>query len=349
MTTHKIPSLDGLRAISILLVVTSHVLRSDPVWKLKYEVIRDYGTTGVTIFFVISGFLITTLLLNEKFAGNGQINIQKFYIRRALRIIPVSFLYIAVIFLLNKFLALGIGTGAFLCALSYTANFFMLPGILGHLWSLSVEEQFYLCWPWLMRLNLRHIIAAAAIIIIYAPLVRVINYFFPSLEIITLKPFFKHADALMIGCLLSISQYAWPHLWHSSLVRSRQIKAAAIFLICLMPLIDNIKGIHVGCLTTPFATTITSLSIACVIANAITVRDSLTFRSLNHPVMIYIGTLSYSIYIWQQFFLVPGITYLPGWAQTFPVNILLIALTSMASYHLWERSFLNLKEKFHAN
>jgi peptidoglycan/LPS O-acetylase OafA/YrhL len=345
MTDQKIPSLDGLRAVSILLVLIGHTLKGDPMWSSQYEGIRIYASVGVTMFFVISGFLITTLLLKEK-ASNACVDIRKFYIRRVLRIIPVNFLYIIAVFLLNRPLGLGVETSAFWPAFTYTVNFAAVPVILGHLWSLSVEEQFYLFWPLIMRFPLSQIIIVTLAIIVYGPVVRVINYFFPTFEVVTLMPFFKYADSLMIGCLLAISKQVWPHCWVPSLLRNRIVKAGAVVLILFIPFLDRIKGHHVGYLTTPFGRTIISFSIAYLIASAITIKDNNTYKLLNHPVMVYIGTLSYSIYIWQQFFLLSQAAYWPVWARFFPVNVMLVIVVSMASYYWWEKRFLSLKENF---
>lgn len=345
MTDQKIPSLDGLRAVSILLVLIGHTLKADPIWSSQYEGIRIYASVGVTMFFVISGFLITTLLLKEK-ALNGNVGIRKFYMRRVLRILPVSFLFITVVFLLNRPLGLGVETGAFWSAFTYTVNFAAVPVILGHLWSLSVEEQFYLFWPLIMRFPLSKIIIVTLIIIVYGPVVRIMNYFFPALEFVTLKPFFKYADSLMIGCLLAISKQVWPHIWDPSLLRNRFVKAGAVSLILFIPFLDRIKGHHVGYLTTPFGRTIISFSAAYLIASAITIKDNNTYKLLNHPVMVYIGMLSYSIYIWQQFFLLSQATYWPVWARLFPINVLLVLMVSMASYYWWEKRFLRLKDNF---
>jgi len=345
MVNQRIPSLDGLRAVSILLVVMGHTTNHCSLLSASTDFIHDYAYVGVVIFFVISGFLITTLLLKEK-VSNSCIDVRKFYMRRVLRIIPVSFLYITVVFLLNIFLSLGIETSAFWCALTYTVNFFDVPKLLGHLWSLSVEEQFYLFWPLIMRLPFRKIVFIALAIVLYAPMSRVINYIFPVLKFATLHPFFKNADSLMIGCLLAMSREAWPNFWRPSFLKARFVRLGAVALILFIPFLDSIKGHHVGYLTTPFGATIISLSAAYLIASAITVKDNNTYKVLNHPVMVYIGILSYSIYIWQQLFIFMPSTHWPYWAGVFPINVVLLFLVSMASYYLWEKKFLGLKEIF---
>ena len=111
----------------------------------------------------------------------------------------------------------------------------------------------------------------------------------------------------MIGCLLAISKQVWPHVTESFAVRESSFKSRGGCLILFIPFLDRIKGHHVGYLTTPFGRTIISFSVAYLIASVITVKGNNTYKLLNHPVMVYIGMLSYSIYIWQQFFLLPNI------------------------------------------
>ncbi|HMC86217.1 MAG TPA: acyltransferase family protein, partial [Chitinophagaceae bacterium] len=109
---------------------------------------------GVKLFFVISGFLITTLLIKEKIKTNT-INLKKFYIRRFLRIFPVFYLFLIVIIVLNFVLHLAIPWYIFLTAALYLTNFFIYQThwTMVHFWSLSVEEQYYLVWPALFKKN----------------------------------------------------------------------------------------------------------------------------------------------------------------------------------------------------
>ncbi len=145
----KIDSLDGFRAVSILLVVFGHADKSwgMPAWLSVSLEFLVHQQAGVMIFFVISGFLITNLLLDEKRA-TGDVNIQRFYGRRLLRILPVNYLYIGFVFCLWTSDPHAFSGSAFLHALTYTFNFAANDSwLLGHLWSLSIEEQFYLLWP----------------------------------------------------------------------------------------------------------------------------------------------------------------------------------------------------------
>ncbi|MBN1688060.1 MAG: acyltransferase [Candidatus Omnitrophica bacterium] len=352
----KIPSLDGLRAVAISLVLIMHLAVGFPQWMFRYlqhTGLSCFGRTGVTIFFVISGFLITTLLLNEKFSAVGEIHIRNFYVRRALRILPVSMLYIGLLWFLNKPFDFGLETFFLWHALTYTMNFAVasMPWILAHLWSLGVEEQFYLIWPWVTKLQLKTIVRTAFYIIGYAPMARIIVAKTPEWKfaVLTLSPFFQYADALMIGCLLAISRRMSFSLWDSHLLKSRFLRFLSFFIIWLVTYLSSKHGRGFGYFTVPFGTSIISILSAYIIASTMTFDKTMLYRFLNHPLMMYVGRLSYSLYIWQQFFLVPrNFAGMPMWWRVFPMNIVLTFGVSMLSYHIWEKHFLKLKGRFKA-
>ena len=153
----QIPGLDGIRALSISLVLFAHLADGVTAWS-------RYGDFGVESFFVLSGFLITWLLCAQE-DKRGAISVPSFYARRALRILPPAFLYIACVS------ALGAGGLAevapnepFYC-LFFVRNLMPNGGQLSHFWSLAIEEQFYLIWPLLfllLRSDKRRIILAAS-------------------------------------------------------------------------------------------------------------------------------------------------------------------------------------------
>ena len=164
-----IPSLDGLRGIAILLVMLFHL--EVPGFSL--------GWSGVPLFFVLSGFLITGILLQEKERGFGDF-LRSFYLKRTLRIFPLFYAYLAVNFVL--LVATHRSTAGYGWYVTYLQNYQMgialyagklLPGMVGHTWSLAVEEQFYLAWPFLVYfLNRRHLIVVCALLTLAAPAVR---------------------------------------------------------------------------------------------------------------------------------------------------------------------------------
>jgi peptidoglycan/LPS O-acetylase OafA/YrhL len=143
MQPKRIPALDGLRGFSIALVVAGHWLEPRLVgW--ERDMAGTAASLGVRIFFVLSGYLITRLLLQER-AQKGSIDLRAFYRRRARRILPASTCFMLTAFVLFR---PQLSWGHALAAAFYVTNFDPgHPWFLGHLWSLSVEEQFYAIWP----------------------------------------------------------------------------------------------------------------------------------------------------------------------------------------------------------
>ena len=147
----SIPSLDGLRAISILLVVIAHSSQNFSPWvNLPVGTFLLFAHLGVSVFFVISGFLITSLLLKE-WDATGTIGLKHFYLRRAFRIFPPFYLYLVILLVLVLAGVFHTSLRAFFFAAIYCMDYYLGPGSgfvgLQHIWSLSVEEQFYLLWP----------------------------------------------------------------------------------------------------------------------------------------------------------------------------------------------------------
>ena len=152
----RIYGFDALRAISVTLVVLSHI---GIIAAVKPEFLKAFftvfnGTCGVKTFFVLSGFLITTLLMNE-YAQTGRINVLAFMIRRASRILPLYVLILAIAATLISASIAEPSSGAMIFSALYLYNFIPQDvdvNYLSHLWSLAVEEQFYLVWPFAFAL-----------------------------------------------------------------------------------------------------------------------------------------------------------------------------------------------------
>lgn len=152
---NRIKSIDGWRAIAIIMVLLGHAYETIPAWLSQNRLLHYLGNgqLGVRIFFVISGYLITKLLIIEK-EKNGDISLKDFYLRRVFRIFPVFYLYIIVLILLKIFLVPNIFSSYLLVisAALYLWNYKQYISIpetgngywfMGHFWSLSMEEQFY--------------------------------------------------------------------------------------------------------------------------------------------------------------------------------------------------------------
>lgn len=314
----RIPSLDGLRAISILLVVVGHWL------SVRYasDVALSYAILGVRIFFIISGYLITTLLLKEH-AKTSTISLRDFYVRRAYRILPAAAVFMLVVFVIFRHELRWYHAVA---AALYFANFDpMRPWFLGHLWSLSVEEQFYFLWPSVLKKWYQHRVVILLAVVAIAPMYRVLCYAL-KLPGGADETFPAVVDNLAIGCLLAIFASRIPRIrpclgWFMLLpvalvpmclavTRSRTL----LLLFVLWPLMHvSIAGVLLHVVQTPY-------------------------RFLNFAPVVWLGKVSYSLYLWQQLFAYGH--------HSKPVYFLLFALgLACLSYYLVEQPMLGLREE----
>jgi peptidoglycan/LPS O-acetylase OafA/YrhL len=337
----RIPSLDGIRAISILIVIAGHSSDS-----LNAPRILDYfghiGNYGVRCFFVISGYLITTLLLKE-WKKTGHISIKGFYARRMLRIFPAAFTYIGIIAICSSFHLLKLKHWDLLNALTYTINYRVNPAHwFRHLWSLSVEEQFYLLWPCLLWLAGRRIAERAALgTIVLAPLIRLamVTYFHTSDAALT-KHFEAVADTLAIGCLLAMYYDRLGEMdWYKKFQSSWTFWAIALGTMLGGNLLFVVKPVLFYVAGQSLANLGTVLCIDWAIRN----YDKGVAVLLNTRPMVYIGTISYSLYLYQNAFLNPD---WDSWYSRLPQNLAFIAIAAMLSYYCVERPFQSLKQRF---
>jgi peptidoglycan/LPS O-acetylase OafA/YrhL len=314
----RIPSLDGLRAISISLVVAGHWVELH----YKSDVAGAFANLGVRIFFVISGYLITTLLLEER-ARRATIRLRDFYVRRAYRILPAAMLYMFPVFAIFRHELRWYHAAA---AALYLTNFdYAHPWFVGHLWSLSVEEQFYFLWPGVLKKWYRHRVAILVGVIVFAPVYRVACHLlgwhgradetFPAV-----------ADILAFGCLLGILA-----------PRLRGIKKGGGVLLAvpliLVPTYVGILHFHVNALLLFVLWPVMHVCIAGFILHV--VRSP--YRILNWGPVVWLGKISYSLYLWQQLFVFG--THAKPWYFVFAA----VGLAS-ASYYWVERPVLRLRD-----
>src|SRR6266849_4210361 len=164
------PELHGFRGLAVLMVVAGHLLF------FSFGDHSQLGSLGVLLFFVLSGFLITGVLLNEKDA-RGRISLENFYLRRVLRLAPALLIYLAVVTALIYFRAIvDVPWYELFFGLLYVANIVGHSLPLGHLWSLSLEEQFYAMWPWFVaRMPTRRLLLVAAVVTFAVTIVRMLT------------------------------------------------------------------------------------------------------------------------------------------------------------------------------
>jgi peptidoglycan/LPS O-acetylase OafA/YrhL len=338
----KLPSLDGLRGIAIALVIIGHLHATPGFPELGLEhLLGDYGLLGVRVFFVISGFLITTLLLREV-AQHGAISLKDFYARRALRILPAALAFLAAIGAASMLGWIDVGPGEWLAALTYTMNYVPVPSWeIGHLWSLSVEEQFYLVRPLVLaRFGARRAAWVALAFFLLAPPLRVaMRVFIDDTAMEDLPVFPAVADGIAIGCLFAIGR-AWllARPWYLAASRPR-------WLLLQVPVIFVIHHASEAWGWVDLFGYPLLLLLIAMIVEASTRWDprALASRVLNARPLATLGLLSYSLYLWQQPFLHHR---LEAVHTTFPLNLVLAFGVALLSYLALERPLLRLRSRF---
>jgi peptidoglycan/LPS O-acetylase OafA/YrhL len=317
-----LPALDGLRALSIGAVLAVHG------WHFRG------GQLGVDLFFVISGFLITSLLLNER-SDRGSVSLRAFYRRRALRLLPALVLLL-IAFASYETVVLGTGWRGIAGAavgLSYTTNLLLIfdPQLvalhLGHLWSLATEEQFYLLWPPLLLLLLRRfsVRAVRRMLLAATGLVAVEAILFgtggnewrfwvgPDTQ----------AAPILLGCAAGI---AWTH--DLKRVSGRSAVIAAALLVPIWFAFNNGAA--------AFAVPLFAICSARVLLYLVATPDAAAARLLSTRPLVAVGKASYGIYLWHF-----PLFYLAGaW-----LGLPLTAVVVFVSYRFVEQPFLRRKRR----
>jgi peptidoglycan/LPS O-acetylase OafA/YrhL len=287
---HRIPSLDGLRGISIWAVMLAHAsshFTSTPLHVRRvHDVLAATAYFGVTTFFVISGFLITKLLLGE-YARTSRVDLANFYRRRAARILPAALLYIVVVLLLGR-----VTVSQALYAFTFNTTYFYDQAArpLQQLWSLSVEEQFYLLWPVAFCLGVRNAKRYCWAIMLLSPIIRILLKDHGYTQYAHLAP--AIGDSLAGGCLLA---------FYESEVRvftRKYLLSTPAFLILCAVTIGAAGVVYRWDLVLSWGL------IPCLLALAISVAIERRDTLLNKGPLVWTGLLSYSLYLWQQPFLV---------------------------------------------
>ncbi|MGO9318415.1 MAG: acyltransferase family protein [Terracidiphilus sp.] len=332
-----LPSLDGLRAFSIALVLLGHLNGTRGFWKLDLG-IGDYAHLGVVVFFVISGYLITRLLLLE-YEKRARVSLWLFYARRALRLFPAAYAFIACVCLLSWAGVTHVQAADIWHAATYTMNY--LPNRswpVGHLWSLSVEEQFYLIWPCTFVLLLpRRAGWIVAGVILFGPVARLAGWLFlRGTPYYGLELFPMVADCLATGCLLAmVGGWLEEKKWYMRLFQP----AYSLGLVALILLINRYMGYT---LVSVFGTSVVNVSLAILIHRSVYCSRDWMGRVFNWKPIAFIGVLSYSLYLWQQLFLNRNSG---AWFNAFPQNLLFVAAAALGSYFLLEKPFLRLRHR----
>ncbi len=292
----RIAALDGLRTVAIIMVVGYHVDKE----------LVPAGYWGVIVFFVLSGYLITRLLCVEK-DRTGRVNLLSFYLRRALRLLPAVFIVCAAL------LAIGTRWALVVPTLGYHANYARIAGVdlglLKHTWSLAVEEHFYLVWPLVIgAVPARHRLRVVGLLALTAIAWRAI-----AIEIMSASWVYNSTDtnaaALLAGCWLAVAR-----------PRPRRFAGWSIPALLGLMLLPAFGEASAGFAWGGFVAI--GLGMAAV-QYAITGP-----RWLEASIPVWLGKISYGLYLWHYVYLRGGIT---AW-----VALPLTVVTAAASWYLVE-------------
>lgn len=316
-----VPALDGIRGIAIVLVLLAH---------LHVPYVDGAGAAGVTMFFALSGFLITWLLC-EEIAEHGRVSLTSFYRRRGLRLLPALFAMLTVVSLIAAWDRGLVRLSEIVTTLFYGENWWRIAGHpdspLSHAWSLSVEEQFYLLWPIVLivlyrrRMVLFAVLSAAIWAGTLEPLVSRVSAMHAAVGTDT------RGTAILIGCAAALLVFHAERPVHVPL--PAVMVSAAALLFCF--LIANSR--------------LTIVAVAVTIVITWIVVEGRKPRLLCSWPIRQTGRISYGLYVWHWpiiWIAVPHLTMLPPFPRGLLLAVAAFAV-AIASYHWIERPFLRRK------
>lgn len=342
----RIRGLDGLRAFAVALVVLSHAgLMESDIWRRTGAASLLNAQVGVQIFFVLSGLLITHLLLEER-ARFGQVSFARFYLRRLLRIFPVYYAAIAVSFALSAAMIYPIKQNAFLAAVGYVMNFASwdaMESTFSHFWSLAVEEHFYFIWPLVIALwrgNTKAAAAAAAAAVILLCWWQASP---PQWVVAMAKTHAVNrwtvpaALPILVGCFCAaVLRLRRPGLGMANVI------GAAGFLGFLLPAVPAISTLIPGAASL----LVSSTAIAAILVYVVCAQKSLLVRVLEVRPLVYLGTISYGIYVWQGILSGNGpYRQTADWPPAPLVGAAAAVLVAAISYRYLEKPVMDWKDR----
>src|SRR5580704_4112306 len=347
-------SLDGLRALSILGVLWTHVWYVSGLEyynRLQHYPVLKMGAFGVDVFFGISGFLITTLLLRER-SKNGRISLRDFYLRRSLRIWPLYYATLGIYVLLVIFLQRGTGRdriffhflpGYLTFTYTWFAGWAASGAVFNFAWSLSVEEQFYVVWALVLRILRGLLPAVVMILMIFLRL----SVHFNVLQNFILKDSLLWRIAagisvpICLGAILAQILHSEKGFRILRPILGSKWAAALWILLLLASLVPR----------QPFWQMIQWFLVAAVVGSCVIREDNTLAPFLRFRPLAYIGLVSYGMYLLNTLVLDvvnPAMNRigLRHPLLKFPVFVAATVLVAGISYRFFEAPFLRLKERF---
>lgn len=378
------PALDILRFLAFMLVFISHASlffgynNPSQNWVEFREIFLTHGDLGVTFFFVLSGFLITYLLMSEKHQ-KGNIDIKKFYVRRLLRIWPVYFITIFIAVWGLPFLVDLIGMRGNLpfdifsnlqsypWYVFFIGNFNMFlntpPSVtLAILWSISVEEQFYLLWPLIVKfVKQKTVPVLLGLVVVISTIYRFIYaYNYNAVKYST----FSVMSDIAIGCFVAwlFFEKSRVTLWAKNLSHVKSFflyYSTLIILILSRSFIYDVNPEWARRALIAIEPLVFAILFSFIIARLAGLRDN--FITGKHPVQkmfVYLGRISYGLYCYHMIVLVVVLAMfyqggyetvynsLPHLLTIFSTTLVIVIMVSMVSYHFIEKRILKLKKNF---
>jgi peptidoglycan/LPS O-acetylase OafA/YrhL len=328
--------LDGWRGLAISLVLCYHALVHCDLPQRGFlpharKIMDHLGPFGVLIFFMISGYLITGRMLVEH-AKIGRFALGEFYYKRAFRILPLAFAYLVLIAIAGGFHLIELKIDD-LAALCFASNYVQdRSWYTGHFWSLSIEEHFYLLWPPIIALlKWRKAFWVGVFLVIVEAIWRPWELHHTASQYAALQRTDMRLDYLMLGSIFAMAAYRWPS-FKKLLVRSGTLPAT-IFIVCIL-----------GVVTLPWSVDLRSLqalALAFLVCGTALSQSRVVNRLLANRPLLFIGKISYSIYILQQPFFVDSSHKFFNTPLAELLKLPIIIGLSYLSYTWFERFFIS--------
>lgn len=341
--------LDGLRAVSVLMVFNEHCVmhgattdeRGLPHGLKELVRLLQKGQLGVSTFFVVSGFLITSLLLIEE-KRKGSISLANFYTRRAFRLLPAFFVVVLCYVGLQLVGLISIGSDSWLTTflfvkyINYSNDWYT-----AHFWSLSIEHNFYLFWPICFITFPRHRVTLCLVVCVVCLGFRMIDCRWNMAAVHDLSPLAR-LDSIAMGCLLALSKPL-------RLLLEKAVAPLALISLLVLLLMPNLRnfisnnGLPLLSLTMfQVQYTIGIICISVIVFYTVNSSETLVHRLLENRILSFFGQISYSFYLWQMLFTQERVLQTTGYIGSFIITFSLAAMT----YKYIELPFIAMGKKF---